>query len=474
MPAHVAAGVAANHPATAEVGLRVLDTGGSAADAAVAATLACCVAESIVTGLGGGGFATFFEAATRRVSCLDFFCAVPGLGTTAAPAPMMPIEVTFGQIPQAYAIGGPSVGVPGVIAGVAAVHGRWGRLPWDRVVAPAIGLARSGVVVPAALANTLTTVHPALTPGAGAAIYAPGGRLLAGGDLLVHPGLGDALEILAEVGPGEFYTGPIGRLTSEAVSADGGVLTTDDLRDYRVLELPVHSARFGGRSVHSRRDLADTIGTIGALPDLRGLTEGARAVAVACGLLGYAPERLGDTSNISVIDAAGNACVITLTLGLGSGVWLPGLGIHLNSMLGEGELQTGPLAPGQRIASMMCPMVVVDGSGQAELALGSAGASRIRSALIHTLTNVFIAEMSTSDAIAWPRFHVVSDESHGLRGGVVHAEPGRPATELDALREAGFAVNEWSGPNPYFGGVSAIGTAGAGADPRRGGVGLLL
>jgi gamma-glutamyltranspeptidase/glutathione hydrolase len=73
------AGVAAAHPATVDAGIQVLRDGGTAADAAVAGVFASCVAESIFTGLGGGGFATYFDAGTGRATSLDFFCAVPGL-----------------------------------------------------------------------------------------------------------------------------------------------------------------------------------------------------------------------------------------------------------------------------------------------------------------------------------------------------------------------------------------------------------
>src|SRR2546423_2276986 len=75
----VPAGAAAGHPATAEVGVATLRAGGTAADAAVAATLASCVAESILTGIGGGGVATYYDAASRQGTCLDLFCAIPGL-----------------------------------------------------------------------------------------------------------------------------------------------------------------------------------------------------------------------------------------------------------------------------------------------------------------------------------------------------------------------------------------------------------
>src|SRR5690606_13771194 len=118
-------------------------------------------------------------------------------------------------------------------------------------------------------------------------------------------------------------------------------------------------------------------------------------------------QQLGNTSNISVVDPAGNACVITLTLGIGSGVWPPGCGFTLNSMLGEGELMTHDLAPGQRVASNMCPLVVVDRNGKLELAAGSAGGSRIRTALITTLIGVLVDGRNCTDAIAAPRFHPV-------------------------------------------------------------------
>jgi gamma-glutamyltranspeptidase/glutathione hydrolase len=118
------------------------------------------------------------------------------------------------------------------------------------------------------------------------------------------------------------------------------------------------------------------------------------------------------------------------------------------------------------MSSMMCPLVVTDEEGNLVLAAGSAGASRIRTALVHTLVNVLVDEVSTQEAVQRPRFHVVDD--------VVHAEAGYPAEELDALTDAGYAVNGWDHTSHYFGGVSAVGHAGAAGDHRRGGIGLLL
>jgi gamma-glutamyltranspeptidase/glutathione hydrolase len=468
----VPAGIAAGHPATAEVGLRVLHAGGSAADAAVAAVLAGCVAESVLTGIGGGGFVTYYDAASREVTCLDFFCAVPGLDGDMVAGPMTPIEVVFGGVPMSYSIGGSSVGIPGVPAGAGEIHRRWGRLPWHRVVAPAISLARSGVALPAAQARTLISVAPAMVPGVGATIYSPNGKLLEGGDLLYHPGLDVTLAALADEGPDVFYTGWIASRLVDAVRSDAGAIGPADLAAYRVLELPVSRAVLAGANVFARHDLNNTIPTLQALPSsLPSLKARDRAVVLADTLLNHGRQRLGDTTNISVVDFDGNACVVTMTLGLGSGVWLPGLGVHLNSMLGEGELIMPDIAPGARMSSMMCPLVVVDDGGELQIAAGSAGASRIRTALVHTLVNVLIKGMDMPDAINAPRCHVVADPAG--EAPVVHVEPGYPTEEVSALDSAGYRVQIWDRLDHYFGGASAVGHAGAAGDPRRGGVGRL-
>ncbi|KUL30181.1 gamma-glutamyltransferase [Actinoplanes awajinensis] len=460
----VAAGVAASHPATARTGVRILEAGGSAADAAVAAVLACCVAETIYTGIGGGGFATFFDARTGEVTCLDFFVAVPGLDNDRKPEPMVAVDVFFGGLPQIYSIGGASVAVPGVPAGLGEVHRRWGRLPWPEVVAPAAGLARTGVLLPAAHAQTLRSCAPALAYGAGATPYQPGGRLLESDELLFHQGLSTAMDALATDGPEVFYTGEYADLMVTTVRAAGGTLGPADLSSYRVAEAPVDHAELAGYRVCARHDLNRTVDTIGALPF--DLTRPGRAVGVASALRNIGGQRLGDTTNVSVVDPEGNACVITTTLGLGAGVWLPGLGINLNSMLGEGELLTDDLVPGRRMSSYMCPLVVVGPDHGLAVAAGSAGASRIRTALVDTLLGVLVDGLDVADAIARPRFHAVED--------TIHAEYGCDPAELAALRAAGWQVVEWPDLNHYFGGVTAVGQAGAAGDPRRGGVGLLL
>jgi gamma-glutamyltranspeptidase/glutathione hydrolase len=445
--------------------LHVLAEGGNAVDAAIAATLASCAAETILCGLGGGGFAAVFTADTGTVAVLDFFCAMPGLsGRTAGP--MVPIEVDFGGVPIPYSIGGASVAVPGVPAGCAELHRRFGRMPWLDLVRPAYDIAHHGAAIPHPQAEALRALSAAMILDQGAAAYAPSGRLLGGGQQLRHPGLDEAFAVLA-TGYAEYteYTTP---LLVEAVQANGGALSRRDIEEYRVISRPVRSAPLAGRHVHGRVDLNGTLPTLSALPPLLRLDRPARAVAVARAMrdnahrpVGGAPAGRGETTNISVVDRAGNACVVTHTLGLGSGVWLPGLGVHLNSMLGEGELLAGHLGPGDRVHSMMCPLVVLSPAGTLELAIGSAGASRIRSALLSTLVANLVEGRAVPDAVASPRLHVAGD--------IAHLEPGYPADAAAALAGDGFIVQQWEQTNHYFGGVSAVGRTGAAGDPRRGG-----
>lgn len=457
--------VAAGHPDTARVGAAVLADGGDAVDAVAAMILAGCVAESIFTGMGGGGFATVYRAADRSVHCLDFFVSVPGLdGSVAGPAQQ--IEVSFGGVAVPYAAGGATVAVPGTPFGVAELHRRFGRLPWAQIVAPARILAEQGTVFPQAHAALLPDIAPAMLLGAGADIYAPGARQLIGGDLLHHPGLAETLAAYAEHGPAWFRTGPFAQRLVDGVRAGGGNLSLADLEAYRVHDLIPRHVPFGddGAVVHVRgNDLdqyADSLAAIEVGAYRRGGVDRIRSLVDAL----RAPARRAETTSLVAVDAEGNACAATHSLGLASGVWVDG--VHANSMLGEGELLRGELVPGTRMSSMMVPQVVTGPERTLIGAGGAAGGSRIRSALVQVVAAQLLAGVPTAEAVAAPRLSATPD--------TVHLEPGFPAGIAAGLREQGELVVEWTAPAPYFGGVSWISGTGAAADPRRGGLSLSL
>jgi len=192
----VIAAVAAGHPATAEAGAQTLADGGNAADAAVAASLASCVAETVMTGMLGGGHAIYLDAASGQVRNLDCFVVVPSGGG----APMTRIEVPFGEELVHYAVGASSCAVPGLPAGLGELARAHGRLPWRSLVEPALQLARDGVALPSAHASCLAMLEPVMTMREGGRIYAPGGRLLGAGEQLDQPGLVRALELLRDEG----------------------------------------------------------------------------------------------------------------------------------------------------------------------------------------------------------------------------------------------------------------------------------
>ena len=458
----IAPGVAAGHPATAEVGVEILAAGGSAADAAVAAALASCVAETVMTGLLGGGHAIYFEAATGVARTLDCFCAVPGLGAGARAAELLELEVPFGAELVRYAVGPASCAVPGGPAGLRALWEAYGRLPWERLVEPALRLARDGVELPPAHAACLRMLEPVLTMDAGARVYAPGGALLGAGDLLRQPGLVPALRSLADEGAGGAYRGTIARSLLELSRERGGLLTREDLAAYaaawgRPVEVP-----WLGRSLLTRGGLSGVPQALGRLPRLAQLDGAERVVALVQALSPHAgPET--HTTNLVAVDAAGDACVLTTSLGLGSGDWLPGLDLHLNSMLGERDLLCGPLRPGARMESMMAPSLAVAGGGL-ELALGAAGGTRLRTALVTVAAGILDEGLAPQAAVERPRVHPAAD--------VVNAEPGVDEGGLAALEERGLAVRRWPERHHYFGGVSALGRGGAAADPRRSGAAL--
>lgn len=444
-------GVAAGHPATVAAGVEILEDGGSAADAAVAASLASCVAETVMTGLLGGAHAIHWDG--REAWCLDCFVDVP----SGAGAPPLELQVPFGEELVHYAVGPGTCAVPGLPRGLGALHERYGRLPWARVVEPALELARGAVPVPPGHAACLAMLAPVYTMREdGRRIYAPAGRPLAAGELLVQPGLVTALETVAAEGPGSVYGGTI----AEALLAVPGVaLTPADLAGYRPLWLQPQAAMYTATRLFSRRGLNSPLAAFGRLRPLRDLTERERVHALL-DAFDDAPLAAGHTTNLVAVDHDGNACVLTSSLGLGTGDFLPGLDLQLNSMLGEVDLVREPLRPGERMASMMAPTLALGAAGL-ELAIGAAGGTRLRTALVGVAAGVLDEGLEPVEAVSRPRFHRAVE--------VVNAEPGVDEAALAELEAAGLPVRRWPARHHYFGGVSLIARAGAAGDPRRSG-----
>ena len=446
--------VAAGHPATTAAGIEILAGGGTAADAAVAACLASCVAETVMTGLLGGGHAIHYDAASGAVRNLDCFCAVPS-GTGA---PLLELEVPFGEELVHYAVGAASCAVPGVPAGLDALWRAYGRLPWADLCGPALRLAREGVPMPPAHVACLRMLEPVMTMREGGRIYAPAGRLLEPGERLEQPGLVRALELVADEGATSVYRGSIAQALLDLVAERAGAVVRADLEAYEAVWTDPVEVAYAGTRFLTRGGLAGVAPALDRLTPLQGVDETARTLALLDALGGEGLE--GHTTNLVTVDGEGNACVLTTSLGLGSGDWLPGLDLHLNSMLGETDLLVGALAPGCRMQSMMAPSLALDSHGPV-LAVGSAGGTRLRTALVGVASAILDEGIDPQAAVDRPRVHVA--------GTTANAEPGADEGALAELERRGLTVRRWPDRHHYFGGVSLVSREGAAADPRRSG-----
>jgi gamma-glutamyltranspeptidase/glutathione hydrolase len=477
--------VAAGHPLTARAGAQVLREGGNAVDAAIAAMLTSFVTEALLTGLGAGGYMLVAGAGQDPV-LLDFFVQAPTRRGDGSEAELLAVDVSFGDAAQVFHIGPASCGVYGNPAGICAAASRWGTVPLSRLAEPAARLAREGVALNAAQAYVAEILADLLvsTPEC-AALWAPDGTVLREGETMSNPELADTLERFGREGAEPFYRGEIAATVCDWLAERGGSLSPADLAGYRAV--PREPVRIGYRDRQILTNPPPSAGGIllayalGLLdrepspPSLRGIVAAMAAAQSERGaefldglaeerfLEGFLSSRLGSTTHIAVIDEAGMACSTTATNGEGSGVVVPGTGIHLNNVMGEQDLN--PLGfhlhpPGRRMPSMMAPSIAMR-DGEVELVLGSAGSNRIRSALLQTLIGVVDGGLGVAEAVRAPRVH--------FEDGTVYAEPGIDLAPLGGE----LPTVSFSTLNLFFGGVQAAlrrdGVLSGAGDPRRGG-----
>jgi gamma-glutamyltranspeptidase / glutathione hydrolase len=437
--------IAAGHPLTAEAGARVLESGGNAVDACIAAAFAAFVTEGPLTGPAGGGF--LLAHVEGETTLLDCFFSVP----TEPLGQIEHLTVDYGSTTQSYHVGDGSIAVPGLLAGLSEAHARFGRVPWRELVAPAIELARAGVDVSAAqvflhelLVNVLQRDE--------------GGRRIYG-----DPAHLDTSELAATLERiGDDPAAAVRDLVPELVA---------DLDAYRAADRDPLRTTIDGREVLTTpppsRGGAIVAAALAGFRASDSLDVRAQALRSA-----YGADSIGGiagTTHVSVIDAAGNAAGLSSTLGAGSGVHRGGT--QLNNMLGEFDvIGSGELVPGERLPSMMTPTLVLE-QGRPRLLLGSAGSVRLSGAIAQ-VADAVLGGSPVGEAIEAPRFHVSGERE-------LHLEGGWPASVAAELPAGAWEVIPWQSLNLFFGGVSAVelradGTLDAAGDPRRGGHGIVV
>jgi gamma-glutamyltranspeptidase / glutathione hydrolase len=217
--------VASNSALASGAGLEILRAGGNAIDAAVATEFALAVTHPEAGNLGGGGY-MLIRLNDGRSFALDYREVAPLAATRN-----MFVDAN-GRVTEKSQIGHLASGVPGAVAGMTAALARYGSMPLEKVLAPAIRLADSGFVVDSAFAESIQGNAERIAPFAGAALFLPNGHPPAVGSLFKQPALANTLRAIAGNGAAAFYAGPIADQIAAEMKHGGGIITKDDLTRY--------------------------------------------------------------------------------------------------------------------------------------------------------------------------------------------------------------------------------------------------
>ncbi|KAG0015910.1 hypothetical protein BGZ81_011477 [Podila clonocystis] len=233
--------VAAEEIHCSEIGVQVLVDGGNAVDAAIASCLCIGTVNSFSAGIGGGGFMAI-RLPNATVEIIDFRETAPA-GST---------KDMFKKDPILAQTGGLAVAVPGEIRGLELAHKRHGKLPWEKLFAPAIKMAREGWAVGPELARRLQIAKQLVeTESDWSHVFAPKGEALREGQWIKREALADTLESISKHGAKAFYEGPIAQSMVDHIQAHGGILTMEDMKSYKPLIKEPSVGFYQGRKVYT-------------------------------------------------------------------------------------------------------------------------------------------------------------------------------------------------------------------------------
>lgn len=511
--------VAAAHPEAAAIGVNIMKNGGNAIDAAVATAFAIGILEPNASGIGGGGFMLIKLANSKEPILIDY----------RETAPQKAKLEFFSHSDLVF--GAKSVAIPGNVAGLLTALEKYGTLSRKEVISPSVEIAKNGIIVSKNLADLLQDNYDKLSSfESTSAIYLKDGFLpYEEGDKIFNPDLANTLELIIKEGKKGFYEGKIADSISSVVEENGGFLTKEDLKNYKVhTRKPVEGTYRGYKiiscsppssggthiiellNIMENFDLtsnsfnspenyhlwseamklifADRAKYMGD-PDfvdipLDGLLskEYAKNISkkidpnkvmeeVTCG--NPSKYESGSTTHISVMDKDGNMVAITQTLNLfwGSGIVAPGTGILLNNEMYDFSLEPNSknvIVKGKKPLSSMAPTIVLDKENRPFLSIGSPGSSRIISALALTLSNIIDYNMPLQLAIDAPRMTQFEKGNLMVEGRI-------PYPTYEKLKKLGHKIDVKEEYDNYFGGVQAVqfdhknDILIGGADPRRDG-----
>jgi gamma-glutamyltranspeptidase/glutathione hydrolase len=491
--------VVVQEPLAADVGLRVLKSGGNAIDAAVAIGFALAVTYPYAGNLGGGGF-LLARFADGRATFIDFREKAPLAATRN-----MYLD-SKGNVTEDSLVGWRAAGVPGTVRGLELAHRKYGRKPWAQLLDPAIQLASEGYPVSYSFDASLHNENETNL----LSRFRESKRIFLGvhyGDKLVQPELAATLKRIRDRGANDFYDGETAQKLAAAMAANGGLITLEDLKKYQAEEsAPLHGHYHGDEIVTAPPPSAGGVGLLQML----GMLEGSgyeKTGAGSAASIHYVAEVMrrfyadrseyfGDpdfykapisnlldpkyiasrrnsidrehatpsdqirpgnlsvregsqTTHFNIVDSEGNAVAVTYTLnaGYGSGVTVPGLGFLLNDEMDDFAAKPGAenlfhLIQGESNAIQpgkrpvsSMAPTIVLRDGKLFLMLGAPGGSRIINGVLEVLLNVEDFHMNVQDAVDWPRFH------HQWMPDVLYVEDGISPDTVRVLRDMGHKVS---------------------------------
>ena len=522
--------VAAAKPQASQVGIDILKAGGNAVDAAVAVGFALGVLEPNASGIGGGGFMLIWLADSGTIVFIDS----RGKAPAAATQDMYELDENGKVIPDARGfdpavVGGKAVAVPGEVDGLLIALEKYGSMSRQQVIQPAIEHARQGLQVSEVFANMIVDNYDVIQAfPASEEIYLTDGFPKQVGELVVNTDLANTLQLIADQGRDAFYHGPVAQAIVDAVQADGGLITLQDLagyevsfrtpvigdyRGYGIISAPPPSS--GGTHVIELLNIMENFNlSIMGLNSARSIHAWAEAMRLMYtdramymgdsdfvdvpieGLTSkqYArsqferidmnsvmelqppgdpwPTESGSTTHFSVADADGNMVAYTKTINhfFASGITVPGTGILLNDQMDDFDKRPGQaksIIAGKKPLSSMSPTFLLK-DGKPFAAIGSPGGKRIITTMALLISNLVDFDMGIQAAIDEPRICNYED-------GPLKIESRIPADVQSALLQMGYELDVKKDFDLYFGGAQGVvidhqsGELLGGADPRRDG-----
>src|SRR5262245_4365034 len=462
--------VAAAHRRAAEVGASVLAAGGDAVDAAVATSFAIGVVEPWMSGPAAGGAMVLWRAGEGRARVVDYGMRSPR-ALDPADYPLAPgggaskdLFAWPAVVDDRNVRGATAVAVPGVISVMGLAHAEYGRMPWRELVAPAVKLAKQGLLVDWFFTLLVTSVARELAadPDAARMFLDDGTWPISGGWTSVierhldQRAMAETLERIAQKGPREFYEGEVARALVRDLQAKGSRMAEADLATYQARIVGAHTVPYrdgriyvapgltGGPTLaqalgilareltpaHGRPGASSYVAYARALDQafntrLAGMGDAAGLVEAA-----HAPS---STTHFSIVDRHGNLCSVTQTLLsiFGSRVVSPSTGLLLNNGIMWFDPEPGKpnsLGPGKRCLGNFCPVIGESGDGR-RFALGASGGRKIIGAVLQIISFILDHGLTLEEA-----FHQQRIDMSGA--SKVTADRTLPQDVLDALAAA--------------------------------------